>query len=805
VGSAARFNFLYGVAADGAGNVYVADTYNYTIRKITAAGEVTTLAGLAGNSGSSDGAGSGARFSDPTGVAVDDSGNVYVADRANHTIRKITPNGVVTTLAGSAGTPGSADGTGTAARFNLPHGVAVDTNGNVYVADTHNHTIRKITPAGQVTTLAGSAGHPGSADGTGSAARFSRPSGVAVNANGRVFVADTDNQLIRRISPAGVVATIAGTAGVTGTNDGTGAAARLNVPYGVAVDGAGNVYVADTYNHTIRKSTSAGAVSTLAGLAGSAGRRDGTGSVGRFSYPTGVAADGSGNVYVADYSNNAIRKVTPAGVVTTLAGLAGGSGSANGAALSARFNYPAGVAVDRDGHVYVADFQNQTIRKIASTGTVTTLAGTAGAYGSSNGTGSAARFFGPAGVAVDAAGNVFVAEFRNHTIRKITPAGAVTTFAGLAGASGSINGTGAVARFSSPLGVAVDSQGNVYVTDTYNHTIRKITPARAVTRLAGSVGNPGSADGTAGAARFNFPSGIAVDSQGILYVADNQNALIRRITPEGTVTTLAGSTNATGSADGTGSGALFNGPFGVAVDHAGNVYVTDRDNDLIRKITPAGVVTTVAGAPGSSGTAAGTGAEARFSYLQGVAVDGQGNVYVSDANNHIIRKGQPALPDTPVVDRPTGLPGVSRQMDINNLTATSWSWQLVRRPATSSAQLSSLTARNPTFVPDVADLFVFRLEGTNASGGVTVRTLNVLCGEVAEPQITGVGVWAGSVVLHGVGGTPGGAYSVLVSPSLTVPLANWSVLPGGHFDGSGSFAFTNGAGPPAQFYRLRMP
>jgi streptogramin lyase len=240
------------VAVDAAGNVYVADTNNYTIRKISPDGFVTTLAGTAGSPGSADGSGAAVSFNFPAGVAVDAAGNVYVADTDNHTIRKITSAGVVTTLAGTALSQGSADGIGAAARFDYPQGVAVDA-GNVYVADRDNYTIRKITSAGVVTTLAGTAGNQGPTDGTGAAARFDYPHGVAVDAAGNVYVADTDNHAIRKISPAGVVTTLAGAASNRGSADGPGATAGFNSPYGVAVDAAGNVYVADTSNHLIRK------------------------------------------------------------------------------------------------------------------------------------------------------------------------------------------------------------------------------------------------------------------------------------------------------------------------------------------------------------------------------------------------------------------------------------------------------------------------------------------------------------------------------------------------------------------------
>jgi hypothetical protein len=234
---------------------------------------------LPGNSGSGDGTGSAARFYNPWGVAVNSAGNVYVADAYNHTIRKVTPGGVVTTLAGLAGSSGSVGGTGSAARFYYPYGAAVDSAGNVYVADTGNCTIRKVTPGGMVVTLAGLAGSSGSADGTGSTARFSAPYGVAVDSAGNGYVADT---LIRKVTPSGVVTTLAGAAGGSGSANGTGSAARFNKPCAAAVDGAGNVYVADMCNDTIRKVTPGGVVTTLAGLAGSDGSADGTGSAACF-------------------------------------------------------------------------------------------------------------------------------------------------------------------------------------------------------------------------------------------------------------------------------------------------------------------------------------------------------------------------------------------------------------------------------------------------------------------------------------------------------------------------------------------
>ena len=302
----------------------------------------------------------------PAGVSTPTSGAFALSSFLNQ-YPSIQPSaGVVTTLAGTAGSNGSTDATGSAARFNSAYGIAVDSSGNVYVADFYSSTIRKITAAGVVTTLAGTAGSNGSTDATGSAARFYSPRGVAVDSSGNVYVADNGNNTIRKITAAGVVTTLAGSPPPTaaGSTDATGSAARFYLPYDVAVDSSGNVYVADNGNITIRKITAAGVVTTLAGLAGSNGRTDATGSAARFYYPSGVDVDSSGNVYVADNGNFTIRKITAAGVVTTLAGTAGSNGSTDATGSAARFYVPLGVALDSSGNVYVGDSGNFTIRKI---------------------------------------------------------------------------------------------------------------------------------------------------------------------------------------------------------------------------------------------------------------------------------------------------------------------------------------------------------------------------------------------------------------------------------------------------------
>lgn len=783
IGANAQFNAPGAIARDVAGNLYVADRANHTIRRITPSGAVTTLAGSPGVAGSTDDTGAAARFNVPSGIVVDGAGSLYVADTNNHTIRRVAPNGAVSTFAGLAGNPGSQDSTGSTARFRFPQGIAIDGAGNLVVADRVNHVLRRITPNGVVTTLAGNAGTPGAVDGIAAAARFNLPTGVAVDTAGNILVADFGNGTIRRVSPGGIVTTVAGLAGSRFSIDGAGNEARFIAPSGLGLDGSGNLHVVDEEAHNVRRVTPAGLVSTLAGAPGpfgTFGTAEGNGTAARFLLPAGVVVGAAGTLFIADVGNHAIRQVTAAGVVSTFAGRISGGDAVDGTGNAARFHRPSGIAVDSGGNLYVSDYLNHTIRRVAAGGVVTTLAGTPRVTGASDGPGAGARFDGPRGIAVDAGGNVFVIDSRNYTIRRVTTAGAVTTFAGQAGSSGSADGTGNAARFSEASGLAIDGNGTLYVADTANHTIRKITPAGVVTTLAGTPGAAGGADGTGAAARFDRPVGVAVDGGGNVYVSEQFGRVIRRITPAGVVTTLAGARNAAGATDGTGSAARFTTPGGLGVDAAGNVFVVDSGTHTLRRITPTGVVTTVGGTADSAGATNGPGAAARFNTPEAVTVDRNGTIFVADTFNHAIRRGA-ALPALSSADIATAFVSQPFTYIVTFNGAQAGTVQVSDLPA---GFAFNATTGVISGTPTAAGSFAVGLRATNSAGtGTATLTLNVNGAPVITSQPRDLAVDIGQAVTFrlSVSGLPapviqwrknGIAIAGATGPSLTIPSAS---------------------------------
>jgi trimeric autotransporter adhesin len=640
------------VTVDSAGNLYFSSSLN-CVFEISTSGTLTLIAGnsRAGYSGDG-GPATQAQLNSPNGLAIDSSGDLFIADTGNNVVREITPNGIITTFAGN-GTVGYSGNLGPATQAQLhgPAGVAVDSSGDVYIADSANNVIREVSPDGTITTIAGTGYAYYSGDGGNPiVADLNNPQDVAVGPDGGIYIADTNNQYIREVV-AGSINYVAGSgaAGYAGdggsataatTNGGPGVA--LYNPMAIVFDSAGNYYIADSGNNRIRKVivkgyitdtvASAGTIYTVAGdgVQGFAGD-GGPATQASLNQPTGVVVDSQGNIYIADNANARIRKVPSSSTITTIGGNGILSYSGNGGpATAAQLNAPEGVSAS-NGTIFIADSQNGVVRMV-NQGVITGVSG--------------GSFQVPRGVATDSAGNAYVADPPANRVWKIGTNGSVTAFAGTGsqGYSGD-GGPATSALLNAPTSVAVDGAGNVYVDDFSNQRIREVSSDGTINTVAGNGQQGYSGDGgPAILASFNDPLGIAADAAGNLYIADSNNNVIREVTVDGTVNTIAGN-GLTGFA-GDGGPALkaqITSPSAVAVDAFDNLYFIDG-TARVRAIF-SGTVTTIAGngTIGYSGDA-GVATKAQFNAPVGLSVDASGNLYVADTGNNAVRLLQVAAP-----------------------------------------------------------------------------------------------------------------------------------------------------------------
>ena len=583
------------MAVDAAGNLFIADTNNDRIRQVSPDGVIRTVAGNGIRGFSGDGGpAANASLALPQAVAVDAAGNLFIADTENYRIRQVSLDGVIRTVAGNGILGFSGDGgPATNASLNLPQGMAVDAAGNLFIADSHNGRIRQVSPDGVIRTVAGNGILGFSGDGgPATDASLNFPQGVAVDAAGNLFIADAENHRIRQVSPDGVIRTVAGNGDYGFSGDGGPATnASLSSPKGVAVDAAGNLFIADRFNHRIRQVSPDGVIRTVAGngdfdFSGDGGPATNA-SLGGTS---GVAVDGAGNLFIADAENDRIRQVSPDGIILTVAGngLGGFSGD-GGPATNAFLSNPQGVAVDAAGNLFIADTENHRIRQVSPDGIIRTVAGNGlGGFSGDGGPATNVSLHFPQGVAVDAVGNLFIADSFNGLIRQVSPDGVIRTVAGnrdFFGFSGD-GGPATNASLEFPEGVAVDAAGNLFIADIGNDRIRQVSPDGIIRTVAGNGIRGFSGDGgPATNASLEFPQGVAVDAAGNLFIADWGNHRIRQVSLDGIIRTVAGNGIHGFSGDGgLATNASLSQPVGVAVDAAGNLFIAEAENDRIRVV-----------------------------------------------------------------------------------------------------------------------------------------------------------------------------------------------------------------------------
>ena len=630
------------VAVDASGNIYVGDSNQ--VRKVSAGGTISTYAGtgVVGTTGDG-GPATAADLYGVAGLAVDRTGNLYISTTAR--IRRVSTSGIITTIAGStAGSSGDGQ-LAVDAKVSSPSGLAFDGGGNLYIADGPVNCVRKITPDGRINTVAGNgtAGTP--VDGaTATSSPLNSPRTVAVDASGDLYIGTEGFGAVYKVDPTGIIRTVAGTGQVS--FDGNGQPLFFSLT-GLAVDSAGAVWVADYTNHRIRK-ISGGIITTVAGngIAGFGGD-GGAATASQLAHPCGIVFDQSGNLYIADQDNQRIRVIAPSGTISTIAGgaqLSAEGGPANMSALA----LPGSVVVDQKGNIYVSDSGNDRIRKITSDALVTTVAGT-GITGFS-GDGKAAllaqlnlvpQMFGlPGGVlAVDSKGDLYISDDNNFRIRMVAPDGTINTVAGNGkfGFSGD-GGPATSAQFNSVFGLATDAQGQLYIGDEGNSRLRKV-----------------ALDGIISTVLSNWSVwAVATDKAGNLYLIIGST--VKMLSPDGTLTTIAGYGNSSEDGIPAASAQLVD-PIGLAVDGSGNLFISETMPLLpgvfpppanagvghrIRMITPSGMITTIAGTGvfGFNGDG-GLATSAQLASPAGIAVDSANNVYVADQLNHRIRKLTP--------------------------------------------------------------------------------------------------------------------------------------------------------------------
>ena len=603
----ALLNCPNGVAVDGSGNVYVSEYYNYTVRKITPSGTITTIAGVQGACGY-DGDGSPATSFDlchPGGLAVDStSANLYIADAGNCRIRKLVlSSSTISTVAGTTSCGSGGDGgAATSAQLNQPGGVALDSSNNIYIGDSNNYRVRLVTKStGFISTIAGNGTYGYLGDGgLATLAEITHVyEGISVNSAGTlVTIADCNNQRIRQFTVGGDITTIAGDGGAGyGGDGGLATSATFNNPQGVAVASSGTIYVADTSDDRIRAFTIGGDISTAAGNGSTTTPTLESGVPPQgvvFNYPFGILEDPSGNVFVNDTDNCLVRELVESSDLVNFfagTGVCGDTGN-GGLATSAELADNYGLARDSSGNIYIADTNNCIIQEVAaSTGDISIFAGKAGScgYSGDGGPATSAQIGQARGVYMDSSNNLYIADSTNDIIREVS-GGTITTVAGIPDEGGFL-GDGdpaTAAKLNNPWAVTKDGAGNLYIADTYNCIIREVSALTGIINtVAGIPGSCGfSGDGLATEIRLNYPNGVLADASGDLFISDTNNQRARWMDPIGNVITFAGNGNAGFSGDGNyATLAELYYPSAIARDAAGDLLIVDQYNFRVREVS----------------------------------------------------------------------------------------------------------------------------------------------------------------------------------------------------------------------------
>ena len=656
-----EISLVDGIAVDKKGNIYIAMRDHNIISRVDTLGNMTRFAGTGESGFSGDkGKATEAQLKTPAGLTFDKKGNLYIADRNNHRIRKVDTRGIITTVAGNGTAGFSGDGgKATQAQLNLPSGVAVDDKGNIYISDRSNNRVRVVDNKGTITTFAGNGGDGYSGDsGPATQAQLSKPFGLALDKKGNLYIADRENNRVRKVNPQGIITTVAGDGGFFFMGDnGPSYRASIAGPTGIVVDKNGILYIADRNNNRIRSVDTQGMIRTVAGT----GQQDynGESEIARDTnlyLPFGVALDQDGKILIIDRSHYRIRRMDPRrGSIETVAGngvkmFAGDGGPATGAKLS----FPHGIAVDKKGNVIISDKGHYRIRRVSPDGIIQTIAGNGIRGNIGDGLPALkASIYGATSLKLNDKEEMFIISPSSFVsiLRKIDEKGMMRKVLDTVSkdylesiAKSKYKGkvqTGELAIITTFSDIAFDHKGNMFISDRLNHQIRKVSAQGEITTIAGTGESAYYGDGgPALEAAFRDPSALVTDKAGNLYIADAANNMIRKIDSKGIITTIAGNGNHKNTGDG--GPALKAGIRNMdylAMSPTGELHIVGMNSHIVRKITKDGNIMTVAGT-GDQGFFGdgGPATKAMLKSPSAITFDSKGNLYISDMGNNRIRK-----------------------------------------------------------------------------------------------------------------------------------------------------------------------
>ncbi|MGO8687251.1 MAG: NHL repeat-containing protein [Candidatus Dormibacteria bacterium] len=616
----------YGVAVDAAGNLYIADSGRDVVERVTPSGRLSVVAGDGRVGKPTPGRATSSELEGPSGLAVDGSGNLYIADNGNNMVEKVTPSGTLSVAAGL----GQAGG--------APNAVAEDADGNLFIASIDSDEIEEVTASGQESVVAGTDRPGAPTPGPATSSRLGEPYGVAVDAAGNLYIADTDYNVVAKVTHSGTLSVVAGTgrSGLGAPVPGPATSAALGLPEGLAVDAAGNLYIADFLAHVVEKVTPSGMLAVVAGTGTLGAPTPGPATSSDLGTPTAVAVDAAGDLYIADADNNVVEKVTPSGLLSVVAGTAKVGLPAPRPAIGSQLDEPGGVAVGADGNLYITDADRSVVEQVTPSGTLSVAAGS-GRFGQPTpGPATSSDLDFPSAVAVDAVGDLYIADTANDVVERVSRSGTLSVVAGTGDPGKPTPGPATSSELGHPSGVAVDAAGNVYIADSGNDVIEKVTPSGTLSVVAGT-GDPGKpTPGPATGSDLSDPLGVAVDAAGHVYIADTGNDVVEKVTTSGMLSVVAGTGDQGAPTPGPATNSHLSGPGGVTVDAAGNLYIADSGNGVVEKVTRSGVLSVVAGTGDAGAPTAGPATSSDLTSPWAVAVDAAGDIYITDSDNSVV-------------------------------------------------------------------------------------------------------------------------------------------------------------------------